>query len=114
MGTAFDATTIYWDTTSSAPAGAATFQVTTDFGGPSGYNNSSKPLTLAFQLLDAPASNAVPEPSTWVLLLSAGGFPLLRRRRSVVALARGVQGGPAVAAIRIVELSPNLDTRLDS
>jgi hypothetical protein len=112
MGTAFDATTIYWDTTSSAPAGAATWQTTTDLGGLSGY--SSEAFKLSFQLLDAPAYNAVPEPSTWVLMLSAGGFLLLLRRRSVVAWARGVQGGPAVAAITIEELSPNLDTRLDS
>jgi len=80
MGTAYDGTDIYWDTTGSAPAGTPNAQeTTTDLSGLSGYGASS--ATLAFQLLDAPAYNAVPEPSTCVLMLSAGGILLLRRRR---------------------------------
>jgi hypothetical protein len=46
----------------------------------SGYSSLGD-IKLAFQLLDAPAYNAVPERSTRVLMLSAGGFLLLRRRR---------------------------------
>ena len=80
MGTAFDGTEISWDTTGSAPAGADR-QTTSQLSGLSGYSTSPPSLKLAFQLLDAPAYNAVPEPSTWVLMLSAGGFLLLLRRR---------------------------------
>ena len=81
MGTASDNTIIFWDTTGSAPAGTPNVQGTSDLSGLSGYSAQNS-VKLAFQLLDAPAYNAVPEPSTWVLMLSAGGILLLRRRRS--------------------------------
>jgi len=81
MGTAADGTSIYWDTTSSAPVGTPIGKTTTQLDGLSGYANTSTNSAFAFQLLDAPAYNAVPEPSTWVLMLSASGFLLLRRRR---------------------------------
>lgn len=79
MGTASDGTTISWKITGSAPAGAAFRLATPQLDGLAGYRPG--PFKLALQLLDAPAYNAVPEPSTWVLMLSAGGFLLLRRRR---------------------------------
>jgi hypothetical protein len=84
MGTAYDGTTIYWDSTGSAPAGTPNAQGTFDLSGLSGYVAGN--FKLAFQLLDSPAYNAVPEPSTWVLMLSAGGILLLRRRRSCFGL----------------------------
>ena len=79
MGTASDGTSNYWDTTSSAPAGAASARVTSQLNGLSGYGSSGS--KLAFQLLDTPAYNVVPGPSTWALMLSASGFLLLRRNR---------------------------------
>jgi hypothetical protein len=79
MGTASDGTEIYWDSTGSAPAGMPNHQSTADLSGLSGYSERFR--KNAFQLLDSPAYNAVPEPSTWVLMLSAGGILLLRRRR---------------------------------
>ncbi len=80
MGKASDGTEIYWPPPGSAPVGTAPAQSTPQLNGLSGYSSKGD-IKLAFQLLDAPAYNAVPEPSTWVLMLSAGGFLLLRRRR---------------------------------
>ena len=59
---------IFWDTTSSAPAGAASARFTSELNGLFGYSSSGS--KLAFQLLDTPACNAVTMPSTCPLLLS--------------------------------------------
>jgi hypothetical protein len=81
MGTPGDGTIIFWSTTSSAPLGTPVARVTSDLNGLTGYTNTVLNSPLAFQLLDAPAYNPIPEPSTWVLSLSAAAFLLLRRRR---------------------------------
>lgn len=82
MGTPSDGSTVFWNTTASAPAGVADVRFTSDLNGLSGYSTfNTAGLKGAFQLLDAPAYNPIPEPSTWVLMLSAGGFLLLLRRR---------------------------------
>ncbi len=80
MGTADDGTPIFWSSTSSAPPGTADFYATFQADGLAPYG-SSELFQTAFQLRDTPAYTSVPEPSTWVLVLSAGGLLFLQRNR---------------------------------
>jgi hypothetical protein len=78
FGAPFDGTSIFWDSTGSAPNAHCVCDLRFD-GAHKFRKNRFLPGALAFQLLDSPAY--VPEPSGWALLLSAGGLLLQRRRR---------------------------------